>query len=62
VPTAQVHDELILEVRQDRFAQAAALVRDVMEGAASIWHLKCALPVKLHKGPDWGHLQEEPWA
>jgi DNA polymerase I-like protein with 3'-5' exonuclease and polymerase domains len=35
--------------------QVAALVRESMEGAAS---LRVPLRVKLHSGPSWGELRE----
>ena len=35
--------------------QVAALVRECMEGAAS---LRVPLRVKLHSGPSWGELTE----
>lgn len=55
---AQVHDELLFEVCEASLPQAAALVRDVMEGAAGVWGVRVPLPVKLSVGPSWGQLQE----
>jgi DNA polymerase theta len=52
---AQIHDELLFEVRCSHVAQVAALVRRVLEGSAQ---LTVPLPVKLHSGPSWGEMQE----
>ena len=46
----QVHDELLLEVPEDRAEEVAALVREVMEGAAS---LSVPLSVEVGVGPNW---------
>ncbi|WP_407540606.1 DNA polymerase I [Deinococcus radiomollis] len=46
----QVHDELLLEVPEDRAEQVSALVREVMEGAAS---LSVPLSVEVGVGPNW---------
>ena len=51
---AQIHDELLLEVDRNALAQASALVRECMEGAAS---LRVPLRVKLSAGPSWGQLE-----
>jgi hypothetical protein len=56
-PLLQVHDELLFEVSEAQLPQVAALVRDVMEGAAGIWGVRVPLPVKLSVGPSWGQLQ-----
>jgi len=46
----QVHDELLIEVPEDRADEVAALVREVMEGAAS---LSVPLSVEVGTGPNW---------
>jgi len=46
----QVHDELLLEVPEERAQSVAALVREVMEGAAQ---LKVPLAVEVGVGPNW---------
>ncbi|WP_424951393.1 DNA polymerase I [Deinococcus sp.] len=46
----QVHDELLLEVPEDHADEVSALVRGVMEGAAS---LKVPLSVEVGVGPNW---------
>jgi len=46
----QVHDELVLEVPREEMAEAAALVREAMEGAAS-WNVP--LHVELGVGESW---------
>ncbi|WP_407569808.1 DNA polymerase I [Deinococcus altitudinis] len=46
----QVHDELLLEVPEDRAEGVAALVREVMEGAAT---LSVPLSVEVGVGPNW---------
>ena len=45
-----VHDELVVEVPEGRASEAAALVRSVMEGAAS---LRVPLTVDVGIGPTW---------
>jgi DNA polymerase I-like protein with 3'-5' exonuclease and polymerase domains len=50
-----IHDELVFEVRQDRVAQVAELVKHEMEGS---WPLRVPTPVKLSVGPSWGQLSE----
>jgi DNA polymerase-1 len=46
----QVHDELVLEVRQERLAEVTAAVRDCMTAAAS---LKVPLKVDVGSGANW---------
>lgn len=46
----QVHDELIFEVPKKEADDTAALVREVMEGAA---HLDVPLTVDTGMGPNW---------
>jgi DNA polymerase-1 len=46
----QVHDELVLEVRQDRVAEVTAAVRECMMGAAA---LKVPLKVDVGTGANW---------
>ncbi len=47
----QVHDELVIEVRQDRAEQARELVREEMRNA---WKLDVPLDVSIGIGPNWG--------
>ena len=53
-PGVQIHDELLLEVEREALPEAAALVKECMEGAVE---LTVPMPVKLHVGPSWGQLQ-----
>ncbi len=46
----QVHDELVLEVRADKVAEATAMVREHMMAAAS---LRVPLKVDVGTGPNW---------
>ncbi|UBV43651.1 DNA polymerase I [Deinococcus taeanensis] len=46
----QVHDELLLEVPQNRADEISAVVRTIMEGAAQ---LKVPLAVEIGVGPNW---------
>ncbi len=46
----QVHDELLLEVYRPEEAQVAAILKEEMEGAAS---LKVPLTVDVKTGEDW---------
>ena len=46
-----VHDELVLEVPQDRLEQTLGMVREVMEGAVS---LHVPLVVDVGYGSHWG--------
>ena len=50
----QVHDELVLEVRSGSEDEAAALVREVMEGAAT---LSVPLKVDIGTGTSWADLK-----
>jgi DNA polymerase-1 len=50
----QVHDELVLEVRSGSEDEAAALVREVMEGAAT---LSVPLKVDIGVGTSWADLK-----
>ena len=50
----QVHDELLLEVKNDVLAQCGDLVRRAMEEAAE---LKVPLKVDLKAGPNWAELE-----
>ncbi len=51
----QVHDELVLEVPEDELAMAAALVREVMEGA---FELDSGLTVDVEVGPNWFEMEK----
>ena len=53
-PGVQIHDELLLEVEREALPEAAALVKECMEGAVK---LSVPMPVKLNVGPSWGQLQ-----
>ena len=46
----QVHDELVLEAPEEEVEEIEALVRDVMEGAAT---LRVRLAVHVGSGRDW---------
>lgn len=50
----QVHDELVLEVPEDKADQTANLVREIMEGA---YQLEVPLKVDVHQGPSWYELK-----
>ncbi|MGQ9517291.1 MAG: DNA polymerase I, partial [Anaerolineae bacterium] len=50
----QVHDELVLEVPAEERAQAAALVKDIMENA---YPLKVPVKVDCQAGPNWGQME-----
>lgn len=52
-----MHDELVFEVARDVLPQAAALVRECMEGAMQ---LHVPTPVKMHVGRSWGELETFP--
>ena len=51
---AQIHDELLLEVDEKVLPEVCVLVRECMEGAAS---LSVPMRVKLSVGPSWGQLE-----
>lgn len=51
----QVHDELVLEVPDDELQVAAALVRQVMEGA---YTLDAGLTVDVEVGPNWFEMEK----
>ena len=53
----QVHDELLLEVREDELEALVALVRTAMEGAAE---LIVPLDVDIKVGPTWNSLRPLP--
>jgi DNA polymerase-1 len=50
----QIHDELVVEVRQQDRDQAAALLKASMEGA---WKLSVPLDVDVSVGPSWGEME-----
>jgi len=50
----QVHDELVLEVREGAAEQVGRLVREVMESA---WPLRVPLKVDLKHGRRWSELK-----
>jgi DNA polymerase I len=51
----QVHDELVLEVPDGELAEAASLVREVMEGA---YTLDAGLTVDVEVGPNWFEMEK----
>lgn len=50
----QVHDEIILEVPPEEMRQAAAILREAMEGAVT---LKTPVTVDLKAGPTWFDME-----
>ena len=50
----QIHDELVIEVREEDKEQAAVLLRAAMEGA---WQLSVPLDVDVSVGPSWGEME-----
>lgn len=50
----QVHDELVFEVPEDQVKPAAALVREVMEGA---YQLDAPLRADANWGQNWAEMQ-----
>ena len=46
----QVHDELLLETREEELEQVSAILQEEMKGAA---HLAVALEVDMHTGENW---------
>ncbi len=51
----QVHDELVLEVREGHVGDAARVVKEVMEGA---WALEVPLVVDMEYGRVWSQLKK----
>jgi DNA polymerase-1 len=51
----QVHDELVLEAPDEELDAAAALVREVMEGA---YALDAGLTVDVEAGPNWFEMEK----
>ena len=55
-----LHDEILIEVSDERHARAAAAVlRERMEGVARELGLRVALPVKVKAGARWGAMRAE---
>lgn len=50
----QVHDELVLEVREEEVDDVSALLKDAMENVVK---LKVPLTVDIHKGKDWAEAK-----
>lgn len=50
----QIHDEIVIEVQQEKARQGCDMLRESMEGA---WQLHVPLEVQLRIGPSWGELQ-----
>jgi len=50
----QIHDELVIEVRDDQIAEMKDLMKDVMEHAVE---LDVPLTVTLNTAKDWGSLK-----
>ena len=46
----QVHDELLVEVRQGEQEQVKAILQEEMTGAA---HMAVALEIEMKEGSDW---------
>lgn len=62
---AQIHDELLLLVREELLPQVASIVKTAMESVADVvdedrgswWKLRVPLTVKLQVGLSWGELE-----
>ena len=52
--TMQIHDEIVIEVQQEKARQGCNMLKESMEGA---WQLHVPLEVQLRIGPSWGELQ-----
>ncbi len=50
----QVHDELVLEAREEEVDDVSALLKDAMENAVK---LKVPLTVDIHRGTDWAEAK-----
>jgi DNA polymerase-1 len=50
----QVHDELVLECKQDEIENTAAIVQDIME---KVYSLAVPLLSEARFGPNWGEMQ-----
>lgn len=50
----QVHDELVLEVKESKIKQVVEIVKEVMEGA---WKFCVPLKVDIKIGDNWGEMQ-----
>lgn len=51
---AQVHDELVYEVRSTQLAEAVRVIADAM---CSAWQLTVPLKVTAHAGASWGAIE-----
>lgn len=50
----QIHDEIVIEVRNDLAKAGAETLRTCMETA---WQLEVPLDIQLRAGPSWGEMQ-----
>jgi DNA polymerase-1 len=56
--TSQIHDELMYEVRDGKVDEAAALIRETMEGVLSLKDTKgVPLKVDVEAGKNWGEME-----
>ncbi|XP_039607655.1 DNA polymerase nu [Polypterus senegalus] len=59
---AQIHDELLFEVRDDQVEEFAGIIKHMMESLQHIdsfgIHLKVPLKVKISTGKSWGSMTE----
>lgn len=56
----QCHDELVLEVPDDKIAEAAALLKEAMEAPLELNKRQWVFPVETKAGKNWGALKEYP--
>jgi DNA polymerase-1 len=49
----QVHDELVLEVKEDCVEEVSKILKDTME---SVVKLKVPVKVEVHAGKNWGEV------
>jgi len=52
-----VHDEIIIEVPQNRAMKCAAVLKETMEGVM-VNEFKVKFPVKVRIGKSWGSLED----
>ena len=51
----QVHDSLVLEVKENKVKQIAKAVRDVMD---NVYKLKAPITVDIEVGDNWGEMSK----
>jgi DNA polymerase-1 len=57
--TSQIHDELMYEVRDEKIAEVAEIIRTTMEGVVSLDTTKgVPLKVDVEVGKNWGEMQK----